>query len=513
MESLGEEDLFYIDHETMLGRIGVSLDQINYVVIDHTCFDHPGGVDLFPNATVIIEKAAFDQPNPLGFPLPDGTIFNLALEEDYAKLAKIQEEGRLKMVDGDYEIAPGLKMYHAPGHTYETNFLEINTKDGNVVLTGDSCYTYLNLEYNLLPPGWVVTDADLLLQSYERIRQVMGSSDALLVPGHDMDVFKRFPRVTDRIVQIKLPHVQYNNVFSMSLRPGLNMISLPLKPETPYTARSFAEELSATTVITLDEALQRFVGFTLDAPDDGFPIEGGKGYIVNVPEAKVIAFTGAAWTNETPIEAAPILPPKDGTWAFVVSGRLLDDSNDSLKKDGYLVTVRNTRTNAVATDVVRSRYFAAAFANLNRKNVVQTSDRLEIQVRNQAGEIVSDTLSYAVTSEAIRQAFLPLTLKNVEVPRQSLLLQNYPNPFNPETWIPYQIREPAEVAIRIYDVQGRLVHTLDLGQRQPGFYLGRTKAAYWDGRNFAGEKVASGIYFYQIKAGDFFATRRMLIVK
>jgi predicted DNA-binding protein (UPF0251 family) len=311
----------------------------------------------------------------------------------------------------------------------------------------------------------------------------------------------------------------FSNVFFMSLPPGLNMISLPLEPQTPYTARSLGEYISATTVIKLDEARQRFVGFTLDAPDDGFAIEGGKGYIVNVPEAKVVAFTGAAWTNQPPVEAAPSgrdtnLPLRtDGAWAFVVSGRLEDDSDDTLKKDGYLVTIRNTRTNVVATDVIRKGYFAAAFADLNRKDVVQSGDSLEVQVRNQAGEIASETFSYTVTSEAIRQAFLPLTLKNVEIPRQSRLLPNYPNPFNPETWIPYQIREPGEVAIRIYDVQGRLVRTLDLGQRDAGFYLGRTKAAYWNGQNSAGEKVASGIYFYQIKAGDFSATRRMLIVK
>ena len=67
--------------------------------------------------------------------------------------------------------------------------------------------------------------------------------------------------------------------------------------------------------------------------------------------------------------------------------------------------------------------------------------------------------------------------------------------------------------IRIYNAKGQLVRTLDLGQRAAGFYLGHTRAAHWDGHNDAGEKVASGIYFYQIKAGDFSATRRMLIVK
>ena len=315
------------------------------------------------------------------------------------------------------------------------------------------------------------------------------------------------------------PEKDYSNVFFMSLAPGLNIISLPLEPITPYTARSFAEELGATVVIQLDEARQRFVGFTLDAPDDGFSLEGGKGYIINMPESKVVAFTGAAWTNQPPVEAAPEVrdfgypAQSDGAWAFVVSGRLHDDSNDSLKKDGYLVTVRNTRTNTVATDVVRSGYFAAAFADLNRQNVVQTGDRLKVVVRNRAREIVSDTIPYTVTSEAIRQAFLPITLNRFEIPRQSLLLQNYPNPFNPETWIPYQIREPAEVVIRIYNAKGRLVRTLSLGQQAAGFYLEHTKAAYWNGRNASGENVASGIYFYQLHAGDFSSTRRMLIIK
>jgi hypothetical protein len=326
------------------------------------------------------------------------------------------------------------------------------------------------------------------------------------------------------------PEKDFSNVFFTSLQSGLNMISLPLEPITPYTARSFAEEIGATVVIKLDEGRQRFVGFTLDAPDDGFALEGGKGYIVNVPESKVVAFTGAAWTNQASVEAAPEVrdfsypAQSDGAWAFVVSGRLHDDFNDSLKKDGYLVTVRNTRTNTVATDVVRSRYFAAAFADLNRQNVVQTGDRLEVVVRNTAGEIVSDTLSYRkpkasvseanmVTADAIHQAFLPLTLKNVEIPLKSLLLQNYPNPFNPETWIPYQIRESEQVVIRIYNAQGRLVRTLDLGQHEAGFYLGHSSAAYWNGKNDSNEPVSSGLYFYQLQAGDFSATRKMVIVK
>jgi hypothetical protein len=116
-------------------------------------------------------------------------------------------------------------------------------------------------------------------------------------------------------------------------------------------------------------------------------------------------------------------------------------------------------------------------------------------------------------SHIIEVTMAKVALPKVLLPKEFALLQNFPNPFNPETWIPYQIRESADVVIRIYDTHGRLVRTIDLGHRKAGFYLGRTSAAYWDGRNDAGEQVASGVYFYQLQAGDFSATRRMVIVK
>ena len=99
------------------------------------------------------------------------------------------------------------------------------------------------------------------------------------------------------------------------------------------------------------------------------------------------------------------------------------------------------------------------------------------------------------------------------VPKQTALLANYPNPFNPETWIPYQLAEPAEVTLSIHAADGKLVRTLALGQLPAGVYQSRSRAAYWDGRNAQGEPVASGIYFYTLQAGDFTATRKMLIRK
>ena len=99
------------------------------------------------------------------------------------------------------------------------------------------------------------------------------------------------------------------------------------------------------------------------------------------------------------------------------------------------------------------------------------------------------------------------------MPKETALLANYPNPFNPETWIPYQLSKPAEVTVTIYAANGAVVRILDLGHRRAGSYDSRGRAAYWDGRNAQGESVASGVYFYTLSAGDFSATRKMVIRK
>ncbi len=98
-------------------------------------------------------------------------------------------------------------------------------------------------------------------------------------------------------------------------------------------------------------------------------------------------------------------------------------------------------------------------------------------------------------------------------PEQTAVLPNYPNPFNPETWVPYQLAAPAEVTLTIFGSNGQLVRTLALGHQAAGVYQSKSRAAYWDGRNNIGERVASGLYFYTLTAGDFTATGKMLILK
>jgi hypothetical protein len=97
--------------------------------------------------------------------------------------------------------------------------------------------------------------------------------------------------------------------------------------------------------------------------------------------------------------------------------------------------------------------------------------------------------------------------------RQTALHQNYPNPFNPETWIPYQLASNASVSVLIYDASGRRIRVLDLGAQPTGSYVTKEKAAYWDGKNDDGESVSSGIYYYQMSAGDFQASKKMLVLK
>ena len=104
-------------------------------------------------------------------------------------------------------------------------------------------------------------------------------------------------------------------------------------------------------------------------------------------------------------------------------------------------------------------------------------------------------------------------LLQATVPEETKLLLNYPNPFNPETWIPYQLAKATEVTVSIYSVNGTLVRTLALGHQAAGVYQSKSQAAYWDGRNELGERIASGVYFYTLIAGDFSATGKMLVRK
>ena len=97
--------------------------------------------------------------------------------------------------------------------------------------------------------------------------------------------------------------------------------------------------------------------------------------------------------------------------------------------------------------------------------------------------------------------------------KRTSLMQNFPNPFNPETWIPYYLADAATVTVRIYNVKGELIRSIDVGRQAAGAYTNRQRAVYWDGKDDTGQSVASGVYFYQLLADDFSETRRMVVMK
>ena len=128
---------------------------------------------------------------------------------------------------------------------------------------------------------------------------------------------------------------------------------------------------------------------------------------------------------------------------------------------------------------------------------------------------IQDAKKQGIDAEGIAtlEQLLQAVLHQATPPKETELLANYPNPFNPETWIPYQLAQPAEVTVSIHAADGTLVRTLALGQLPAGVYQDKDRAVYWDGTNEQGEVVASGVYFYSLKAGEFSATNKMLIRK
>ena len=136
---------------------------------------------------------------------------------------------------------------------------------------------------------------------------------------------------------------------------------------------------------------------------------------------------------------------------------------------------------------------------LDREKIQAAIDRLLASDDGSIG--VQRTLAYLQTLLAAAR------------PDETRLLANYPNPFNPETWLPYALATDSNVTLTLYDASGKVIRRLALGYQSAGYYTSRSRAAYWDGRNAQGERVASGVYFYTLTTGDFTATRKLLILK
>ena len=199
-----------------------------------------------------------------------------------------------------------------------------------------------------------------------------------------------------------------------------------------------------------------------------------------------------------------------------VIGSVVDEIT-GVAKEGFRVKVKNLSTKAALsniTSVETADGYNMTFVDLNDSYAARVGDVLEISAESPDPLIGVQPLRHIVTADDVKNGTLQLEdLIAYEIPAETELLRNYPNPFNPETWIPYHLSEDADVKLTIYDVNGEMVRTIDVGHQTAAKYDTRAKAIYWDGRNRFGEQVASGVYFYHLDAGDFSATRKMVILK
>lgn len=169
---------------------------------------------------------------------------------------------------------------------------------------------------------------------------------------------------------------------------------------------------------------------------------------------------------------------------------------------------KDGRVNIIDLIIVAAHFGESSNAAPSPKSIVLSKDIEHLE------EWLTEARLADAGSDVFRRGIATLEhLINTAVPRETVLLPNYPNPFNPETWIPYDLTEDADVHIHIYNVKGESVRNLSLGFQIAGTYRTQSRAAYWDGRNAVGEPVASGIYFFTLQAGQIRATRRMVIRK
>ena len=199
---------------------------------------------------------------------------------------------------------------------------------------------------------------------------------------------------------------------------------------------------------------------------------------------------------EVRAERFVIAPPAD---VKVVAGEkrvtIKWKANDNPFIDGY--TIYRAGDSDVTLEVL-----AELEANANQF--------VDVGVEGEATYTYQVTVQFRTGAERHSERF---TVTVLPVIKQTILLQSYPNPFNPETWIPYELAQEADVRIDIYNASGQLVRTLELGRQSRGRYVRKDTAVHWDGRNRLGEHAANGLYFYVLKAGNFTAARKMVIVK
>jgi glyoxylase-like metal-dependent hydrolase (beta-lactamase superfamily II) len=183
-----------------IAKIGLAPDAITDIIISHVHWDHLDGVDLFPRAKVWIQKAEYEHyVDDAG--LPKAEAIDTA---DAAMLAQLKKAGRVMLIDGDgKEIIPGITVYTGGRHTYASQYVGVRTAKGTVVLASDNAYMYENLAKHV-PIGATFTPGDTIanVAAQDRMRH-LASDPKLILPGHDPEIFTRFPTPGSGVAKIE----------------------------------------------------------------------------------------------------------------------------------------------------------------------------------------------------------------------------------------------------------------------------------------------------------------------
>ena len=345
-----------------------------------------------------------------------------------------------------------------------------------------------------------------------------GPADRVLTDDMGIIAGMTFPRTT----HFSGNPLGTDGTSTIILNQGLNLVGLPLndsrinRVSDLFTLDGIGGNVPV--IILTDGGEFKLVGRAGDPGD--IAITGGQAFIMTASQDATVAISGNAWANGSGAAAAPPVTLKgievgDTTPVLGLKGSIVDEGI-GLNSVGFRITVKNLSTGkaVVAITAPDEAGYRSTAVDIETGRAATVGDILELSAQSPNPFIGVEPLRYTVTAEDVKQSLIQLPeLVAYEIPAETQLLRNYPNPFNPETWIPYRLAEDAFVTLTIYDGAGQVVRTIDVGHQIAAVYQNRSKAVYWDGRNGLGEQVTSGVYFYHLSAGDYSATRKMVILK
>jgi len=417
----------------------------------------------------------------------------------------------IKGFDFDFSLPAGMSMIHVPLNVTKVDGAEKTIESISALydaLGGAGAVNFL-ITYDPATGGWL---------SYFGASDKGTATDRTLTD--DMGIMANL--VTPTTVRLTGDALGTGGSSTITLTPGLNLVGLPLNDSriTRVSDLLAFDGIRGNVfgISLADGGEFKTVGHAGDPGD--IPITGGQAFILTAQSASTVTLSGEPWTN-TSGAAAPSsvvfrgIAVRDTTPVLALRGVVVDERTGA-NEAGFRVTVKNLSTGRTIAGMTKAEggAYKLTVVDIETGRAAAIGDVLEISAQSPNPFIGVESLRYTLTAEDVKQSLIQLPeLVAYEIPAETQLLPNYPNPFNPETWIPYHLANSSDVLLSIYDINGALVRELDLGHQRAGYYTDRSRAAYWDGRNEWGEQVASGIYFYQLRAGDYLKLRKMVIIK